>query len=389
MSRIFFILLIALLTLTLACGSPQLPAIPTPKPVITLAPTSAPTPAPTPTIDRMTEYSAQMVSLGLRLSEAAEHLKQRLIAPAYDNRYWVLEVRDLASHLAELYEEAVAITPPPSLEAAHDSFALGLKHYAAASSVLSDELASAERGDNITLLVTLSEVREQMALANANFTYAMQLLQGGGDFSALVIPTIRPRLPSSTTPPTPKPTLTRELEPVPTFPGKRIAVAESDSVLVYLGEQTSSAKSETTGPDGGKTRVASFVHLTIQNIGNSVVRIGEIWLTSDPDCHPVKGRSNSSLMLANIVGGSWLEVTAVPSGKLPGGFSQKTFFREEQDLWAKEHPDEFGYSFELFPERWISIFAHGAWSPERFGECVQIRFEVDGKRINIPLPRPE
>ena len=95
-------------------------------------------------IDRMTEYRAQMISLAPRLPEVAERLSQRLIAPAYDNRYWVLEVRDLASQLVGIYEETLALTPPPSLEAVHASFVLGMKHYAEAGSLLSDGLASAE-----------------------------------------------------------------------------------------------------------------------------------------------------------------------------------------------------------------------------------------------------
>ena len=388
MSRILFITLVALLTLPVACSSAEPSAIPLPKPAITLAPTSTPTPAPTPTIDRMTEYRAQMISLAPRLSEVAERLSQRLIAPAYDNRYWVLEVRDLASQLVGVYEETLSFTPPPSLEPVHASFVLGMKHYAEASSLLSDGLASAERGDNMALLVILSEVREKMALSKANITYATQLMQGG-DISVLAIPTIPPHFSSSTTTATPKPAHTRELEPVPTFPGNRIAAAESDSVMVYLGEQTTSAKMEPTGSDGGQTKVVSRAYLTIQNVGNSVVRIGGIWLMSDPDCYPIKGRSFGFLMQAAIIADDWLDVSAVSSGTSIGGFSQRTFFRAEQEIWAKEHTDEFGYSFELFPERWIRIFADRVWSPERFGECVQLSFKADGERISMPLPRPQ
>lgn len=387
MSRIFFVLLVALLTLPLACTSAESSAIPLPKPATTLAPTSTPTAAPT--IDRMTEYRAQMISLAPRLPEVAERLSQRLIAPAYDNRYWVLEVQDLAAQLVGIYEETLSFTPPPSLETVHASFVLGMKHYAEASSLLSDGLASAERGDNMALLATLSEVREQMALAKANFTYATQLMQGGDDISVLAIPTIPPRLSLSTTTHTPKSAQTRELEPVPTFPSNWIATAESDSVMVYLGEQTSSAKWEPTGSDGGETKAVSRAYLTIENVSNSVVRVGPIWLKSVPDCYPRKGRSIGVGMEAWIVADGWLNVSGIPRGGPIGGFSQRTFFREPKDVWAKEYTDEFGMSnFEVFPKRWIRIFAQSAWSPDRFGECVQLSFEVAGKRITMPLPRP-
>jgi len=291
--------------------------------------------------------------------------------------------------LVGIYEETLSFTPPPSLEAVHASFVLGMKHYAEASSLLSDGLALAERGDNMALLVILRGVREKMALSKANITYATQLMQRG-DISVLAIPTTPPHISSSTTIATPKSTQTRELEPVPILRGNRIASAESDSVIVYLGEQTSSAKWEPTGSDGGKIKAVSRVYLTIENISNSVMRIGKIWLKSVPDCYPKKGRSIGVGMSAWIVNGGWFNFSAVPRGEPIGGFSQATYFREPNDVWAKQYTDEWGMStFEVFPKRWIHIFAQSVWSPDRFGECVQISFVVDGKGISIPLPRPQ
>ena len=184
------------------------------------------------------------------------------------------------------------------------------------------------------------------------------------------------------------PARARELEPVPAIPANWIATAESDNVTVYLVEPTTSAIVAPSGSDEGKSKNVSRANLIIENLGATVVRIGDIWVMSDPDCYPVKGRSIGFLMQAFIVADDWLAVSGVPSESVIGMFSERIYFREEQDIWAREHADEFGYSFDLFPGRWIRIVASRIWSPEIFGECVQISFAVDGKRISMPLPRP-
>lgn len=187
---------------------------------------------------------------------------------------------------------------------------------------------------------------------------------------------------------TPPPARARELEPVPPIPTDWIATAESDSVTVYLVEPTTSVTVPPSSSDEGKSGNFSRANLIIENLGATAVRIGNIWLMSDPDCYAVKGRSIGVLMQAFIVADDWLAVSAVPSESVIGMFSERTYFREEQDIWAREHTDEFGYSFDLFPGRWIRIVASRVWSPEMFGECVQISFAVDGNRISMPLPRP-
>ena len=160
------------------------------------------------------------------------------------------------------------------------------------------------------------------------------------------------------------PARARELEPVPAIPANWIATAESDNVTVYLVEPTTSAIVAPSGSDEGKSKNVSRANLIIENLGATVVRIGDIWVMSDPDCYPVKGRSIGFLMQAFIVADDWLAVSGVPSESVIGMFSERIYFREEQDIWAREHADEFGYSFDLFPGRWIRIVASRIWSPE-------------------------
>ena len=190
---------------------------------------------------------------------------------------------------------------------------------------------------------------------------------------------IRRVAPIGTATPTPntEPTATPELEPVPTIPTDVISVTEIGSVRLLLLEQGTTQEP-----------IRWRVSLIVENQGSEVATIGELWLKPDRECLPEDQRILSQGMIASMFWGPWFNYSIVPSETLLQGYSERVFFRQESDIWAKEHIDEYSYHFEISPDRWISIVGYADWFLEMLGECKQLTLKVNGEEVVIPLASP-
>lgn len=367
-----------LLLVSTAC---DLPSTPPPTPFM-----------PTPTVGIEAEYIRHVRVLALRVMVIMEPMSQYLGHAAYDNPSWVRDVRTLLSQFDEAYQDTLALTPSSGWEEFHSSFVLGIKHYANTASLLGEVLDLVEGGAGTVPSTFVDETIREWQLGQANIRQAARLLKEQPPVASVAAPSLPPPKPTSAATPIPQPTPTLGLDPVPSVPTEWIGVAESDGVRILLIEPTSSWKVKPTGSKETEAKIYSRVFLVIENRGNAVARVDGTWLRSVPDCVPEsrKRYSFGSLMDARVSNlgaqANWLNVSGVASPTVPGVYSQKTYYREQDDIWAEQHVKEFGYYFEIFPSRWVGIFADGNWSPKVFGECVQVTFNVNGQRVAFPLP---
>ena len=123
----------------------------------------------------------------------------------------------------------------------------------------------------------------------------------------------------------------------------------------------------------------------MDNQGSEVAMIGELWLNPDRECLPEGQRVMSQLMTASMSWGPWFSYSIVPSETLLQGYSEKVFFRQEGDIWAKEYSGTYSYHFEISPDRWVSIVGYADWFLEMLGECKQLTLKVNGEEVVIPL----
>ena len=151
-------------TLMLGAGC-ELPSPPTP------------TSTPTPTVDIEAEYIRQIPELALRVMGIMEPMAQYLEYPAYDNPSWVRGVRSLNFEFEEAYQDTLALTPPFGWEEFHNSFVLGMKHYANTASLLGEVLDLVEGGADTVPPALLAQVIEEWELGQANIQQATRLLK--------------------------------------------------------------------------------------------------------------------------------------------------------------------------------------------------------------------